>query len=107
MSSLPSNVTVSSHPCLLAKLSQLRSASTSNKETRLLVHELALLLGAEALAKAFTVQESGEQDVTPLGASFNVQKAFPQRVVLVPVLRSGLAMIDGWCSISRFEVESL
>jgi uracil phosphoribosyltransferase len=92
--SLPSNVTVSSHPCLLAKLSQLRSVSTSSKETKALVHELALLLGAEALAKVLTTSTSGE-DVTPLGATYPVHKT-NERLVLVPILRSGLGMLEGY-----------
>jgi len=49
-SSVPSNVHVSKHPCLRAKLSQLRSKSTKARETKALVHDISLLLGAEALA---------------------------------------------------------
>lgn len=50
MSSLPSNIHVSSHPCLKAKLSQLRSQSTSTPETRELVNEIATILAIEAFA---------------------------------------------------------
>ncbi|KAL7274057.1 hypothetical protein RUND412_003058 [Rhizina undulata] len=95
----PSNVTVSSHPCLVAKLSQLRSASTTPKETKGLVNEISLLLAVEALGKVLKAETTSEIDVTPLGASFNVQKATPQRIVLVPVLRSGLAMVEAVQSI--------
>lgn len=49
-SDLPSNVHVSTHPCLQAKLSQLRSASASPREVKALVHEISLILGCEALA---------------------------------------------------------
>ena len=49
--SLPSNVRVSSHPCLRAKLSQLRSKNTNARETKTLVHEISLLLGSEALVQ--------------------------------------------------------
>ena len=94
MPALPANVTVSTHPCLLAKLSQLRSASTSPKETKALVHELTLLLAAEALARNLTAAAHGT-DVSPLGVRFAVQRASPERVVLVPILRSGLGMVDG------------
>ena len=51
MDDLPPNVKVSSHPCLRAKLSQLRSNKTQARETKTLVHEIALILGIEALAK--------------------------------------------------------
>jgi hypothetical protein len=44
------NVHVSSHPLLQAKLSQLRSSSTTTRETRSLVHEIATILGVEAFA---------------------------------------------------------
>ena len=91
---LPSNVTISNHPCLLAKLSALRSASTTPKETKALVHEISLLLGWEALAKVLTAQVQGE-DVSPMGAKFPVHKATPGRVVIVPILRSGLGMVEG------------
>lgn len=47
---LPPNVHVSAHPCLQAKLSQLRSASASPREVKALVHEISLILGCEALA---------------------------------------------------------
>lgn len=49
---LPANVRVSTHPCLEAKLGQLRSASTSPREVKALVHEIALILGCEALGSA-------------------------------------------------------
>ena len=49
MDSLP-NVHVSTHPCLRAKLSQLRSKAADAKETKTLVHEIALMLGTEALS---------------------------------------------------------
>lgn len=95
MASLPSNVHVSTHPCLLAKLSQLRSATTTSKETKALVHEISLLLAAEALGKFLTTSNTGEVDYTPLSAPFEVQKVTPTSIALVPVLRSGLGMLEG------------
>lgn len=50
MATLPSNVHVSKHPCVRAKLSQLRSSSTTAKETKILVHEIGVMLATEALA---------------------------------------------------------
>jgi uracil phosphoribosyltransferase len=58
-SSLPSNVHVSSHPCLKAKLSLLRSQSTHARDTKQLVHEIATIIGCEALAHGLEVTESG------------------------------------------------
>lgn len=58
-SSAPSNVHVSSHPCLRAKLSLLRSKSTNARETKQLVHEIATIVGCEALAHGLQVTETG------------------------------------------------
>jgi uracil phosphoribosyltransferase len=55
--SLPPNVHVSSHPCLQAKLSQLRDSATNARETKALVHEISLILGCEALASGLTSKE--------------------------------------------------
>jgi uracil phosphoribosyltransferase len=57
-SPLPSNVHVSKHPCLRAKLSLLRSQNTGTRETKALVNDIATILGIEALA-GLEVQESG------------------------------------------------
>ena len=65
MSSLPPNVHVSSHPCLVAKLSQLRSKNTSAKEVKALVHEISLILGIEALSSKITTSP-GPQVCFPL-----------------------------------------
>jgi len=56
---LPKNAHVSTHPCLQAKLSQLRSVSTGSKDAQTLVHELALMVGYEALAAGLKAQEAG------------------------------------------------
>lgn len=47
---LPPNIHVSKHPCLRVKLSQIRSKDTNARETKALVHEIALIVGCEALA---------------------------------------------------------
>jgi len=56
---VPANVHVSSHPCLRAKLSQLRASTTTSRETKQLVHDITLLVGSEALAHSLTVQQTG------------------------------------------------
>ncbi|KAJ6113596.1 hypothetical protein N7523_006913 [Penicillium sp. IBT 18751x] len=91
---LPSNVHVSSHPCLQAKLSQLRSQSTSPRETRDLVHEIASILGVEAFAKGLKLKSTGKQDKTPLGVEYETQGIDPADLALVPILRSGLGMVE-------------
>ncbi|MCJ1308971.1 hypothetical protein MMC25_002626 [Agyrium rufum] len=90
----PANVHVSQHPCLRAKLSQLRSKSTSSKETKAIVHEMALMIACEALANELSTSISGT-DETPLGYEYETQTIGPARISIVPILRSGLAMVDG------------
>ncbi len=111
------NVHVSQHPCLRAKLSQLRSKSCDAKATKALVHEIASILAGEALATSLSLVTDGQvgvarrlhaprgadsgQDETPLGYAYDVKTVSPARISLVPILRSGLAMVDGtwppWC----------
>lgn len=56
---LPANVHVSTHPCLRAKLSQLRSKDANARDTKSLIHELALIVGCEALANSLQTTSSG------------------------------------------------
>lgn len=70
MSNLPKNAHVSQHPCLQAKLSQLRAATTSSKEVQSLVHEIALMVGYEALAKGLSTQQGETVRIHPLDLSF-------------------------------------
>jgi len=89
---------ISTHPCVRAKLSKLRSSSTSPRETRELVHEIATLLAAEALSEKTLSVVSGEASTTALGANYTVE-SIPERVVLVPILRSGLGMVEAFNSV--------
>jgi uracil phosphoribosyltransferase len=109
MSNLPSNVHISRHPCLRAKLSQLRSKSTNARETKELVHEISLILGTEALAgldvaidgavrdfdSAWTYADGSNQDESPIGFQYDFETISPQKITIVPILRSGLGMLDG------------
>ncbi|CAN8096893.1 unnamed protein product [Discula destructiva] len=91
--SLPANVHVSKHPCLVSKLSQLRSGSMSSKEVKALVHEISLIVGCEALATAVSAV-SGPKDKTPLGFEYETTTIAPETVSIVPILRSGLGMVE-------------
>ncbi|KAL6915987.1 hypothetical protein ACHAPO_005440 [Fusarium lateritium] len=93
MSSLPSNVHVSQHPCLRAKLSQLRSKSISSREVKSLIHEVSLIVSCEAFASSLQATE-GSQDETPLGFQFKSTTVQPSTMCLVPILRSGLGMVE-------------
>lgn len=56
---LPPNVHVSRHPCLRAKLSQLRSQSTNSRDTNALVRDIASIVGVEALGQCLEVSTDG------------------------------------------------
>ncbi|PSR83315.1 uracil phosphoribosyltransferase-domain-containing protein [Coniella lustricola] len=91
--SFPANVHISKHPCLRAKLSQLRSGTTSAKEVKSLVHEIALIVGCEALAVALSTAV-GPKDKTPLDFEYDTTVVTPETISLVPILRSGLGMVE-------------
>ncbi|KAK8076340.1 uracil phosphoribosyltransferase-domain-containing protein [Apiospora phragmitis] len=91
--SLPSNVHVSRHPCLLGKLSLLRFKSASTREVKALVNEIATIVGVEALASALTPAD-GPKDETPIGFEYTTTTIEPQALSLVPILRSGLGMVE-------------
>ncbi|KAI0502889.1 uracil phosphoribosyltransferase-domain-containing protein [Xylaria bambusicola] len=91
--SLPANVHVSKHPCLLSKLSRLRSRETEAREVKSLVHEIALIVGCEALASTLTVVD-GPKGLTPIGYEYTTTSTEPQEISVVPILRSGLGMVD-------------
>ncbi|KAI1326620.1 uracil phosphoribosyltransferase [Xylariaceae sp. FL0255] len=93
MSSLPSNVHVSKHPCLLAKLSRLRSKTTDAREVKSLVNDIALIIGCEALAEVLTPVD-GPKDETPIGFEYTTTTVEPQELSIVPILRSGLGMVE-------------
>ncbi|KAI1435084.1 uracil phosphoribosyltransferase-domain-containing protein [Xylaria sp. CBS 124048] len=91
--SLPPNVHVSRHPCLLSKLSRLRSAKTESREVKSLIHDIALIIGCEAFASALTVVD-GPKGETPIGYEYTTTTVQPQEISIVPILRSGLGMVD-------------
>ncbi|KJZ73423.1 hypothetical protein HIM_07217 [Hirsutella minnesotensis 3608] len=98
MSGLPSNVRVSQHPCLRAKLSKLRSRSTNPQDVKTLVHEISLILACDALASNVQTVD-GSKDHTPIGVEYTTTTTAPQDICIVPILRSGLAMVEATQSV--------
>lgn len=90
---LPSNIHISTHPCVRAKLSLLRSASTNARDTAALIHDIALLVGTEALGHELSTARAGT-DTSPLGYAYPVDALAPARISIMPIMRSGLAMVD-------------
>ena len=98
---LPANVHVSNHPCIHGKLSLLRSKRTSTREVKDLVHDISTILGCEALASCLSTSP-GPKDETPLGFEYTTTTVKPNAMSLVPILRSGLGMVEGMASRAPF-----
>lgn len=84
------NVFASTHPLIAAKLTLLRDVSTEPKKFRELVREISAMLTYEATAdlavRSVTVQ-------TPMMETIGLK--LMERIGLVPILRSGLGMVEG------------
>lgn len=94
---LPANVHVSSHPVLKHKFAQLRQKS-SGRETRRLVSEISTILSTWVSSLEFKVDASvtTETAISAAGAEFTLPSIAPADYVLIPVLRSGLGMVDSF-----------
>lgn len=85
------NVYPSSHPLVAAKLTLLRNVNTDSKKFRELIREIAAMLAYEATMDLAV----GEVDVqTPLMMTKGTTVL--ERIGLVPVLRAGLGMVEGF-----------
>jgi uracil phosphoribosyltransferase len=82
------------HPLLQHKLTALRAKATGHKEFRELASEITLLLAYEAL-KEVEVEDVAIQ--TPLEGMTG--KRVKGDIVIVPVLRAGIGMLDGMLSL--------
>ena len=79
------------HPLVQHKLSLMRSVQTGPKEFRELLEEISLLMTYEA-TRDFPLEEATIQ--TPAGPATGRFLA-GKKVAVVPILRAGLAMLDG------------
>jgi len=84
------NVFPSTHPLVITKLSILRDVNTDSKKFRELVREIAAMLAYEATLD-LAIRDVEVQ--TPLRMAKGA--ALMERIGLVPVLRSGLGMVEG------------
>ena len=83
------------HPLIKHKLSIMRNISTGPKEFRELLKEITLLLTYEAMRDLPTTKVVVE---TPLMKTTGEQ-VDDKKVVVVPILRAGLGMLDGVLSL--------
>ncbi len=89
------NVFINNHPLVQHKISLLRNKNTGTNEFRCLIHEIAMLMGYEALqdlpTKIVEVETPIEKCMTPVIAG--------RKLAIVPILRAGLGMVDGILSL--------
>ena len=79
------------HPLVLHKLSLMRNKETSTMKFRDLLKEIAMFMGYE-VTRDFPI--TYEEIETPL-MKMNAPKISGKKVVIVPILRAGLGMVDG------------
>ena len=89
-----SKVCVFDHPLILHKLSILREKTTSVKEFRELISEIAMLMCYEA-TRDLPLEEIEIE--TPV-AKAKVKHIAGKKLAIVPILRAGLGMVDGMVS---------
>ena len=89
-----SKVCVFDHPLIQHKLSILREKSTSVKEFRELISEIAMLMCYEATSDLPLEEIEIE---TPV-AKAKVKHIAGKKLAIVPILRAGLGMVDGMVS---------
>jgi uracil phosphoribosyltransferase len=87
------NLFVSQHPMIAHKLGILRSVNTDHRQFRELVRELAGLLAYEVTSDIPTTSVDVQ---TPVGIA--KCRELQEKVGLVPILRAGLGMVEGFWS---------
>lgn len=86
-----SRVTIMNHPLIQHKIGIMRVKSTSTKEFRDLVAEVAMLIGYESTRELPLADIEIE---TPL-VTTTVKEIAGKKLCIVPILRAGLHMADG------------
>lgn len=85
------NVTVFDHPLIKHKIAILRDEKTGMKELRELIEEIATLMTYEAFKDVPTKKVMVKTPLEETEQTVVVEKS----IVLVPVLRAGLGMVNG------------
>ncbi len=85
------NVLILSHPLISHKVAILRDRNTGMKEFREIVEEITTLMGYESMRDLQTVPVQVE---TPMEVTTQYKVA-EGSVVIVPILRAGLGMVNG------------
>lgn len=89
------NLVVLDHPLIKHKLSIMRQKDTGSKDFRQLLSEITMLLAYEATRDLPTYEMDIETPVSKTKGCF----ISDQKVAIVPILRAGLGMVDGFLSV--------
>ena len=84
-------ITIFDHPLIKHKISLLRDKNTGTRDFRILVEEIAMLMGFEALRDLPTEMVEIE---TPIEKA-TVPMISGKKIAIVPILRAGLGMVNG------------
>lgn len=84
-------VLIMDHPLIKHKISLLRDERTGTKDFRLLVEEIAMLMGYEALRDLPTELVSVKSPIT----TSQQPMLSGRKLAVVPILRAGLGMVNG------------
>lgn len=91
-----SNVIVFDHPLIQHKLSILRDQETTSKEFRELVTEISNLMAYEVTRD---LELEDVEITTAMGQTITTKKISGKKLGIIPILRAGLGMVDGFLNI--------
>ncbi len=86
-------LTIIHHPLIEIKMSIMRDEKTKSKEFRESLDEIASLMSFEVF-KDLAVHETDEIITTPTGSKLK-KKKLDYKIILAPILRAGIGMVDG------------
>ena len=89
------SVHIIDHPLVQHKLSLMRDKQTSTNKFRELLKEISMLMGYEVTRDFPLMYEEIETPLTTMSAP----KIAGKKVVIAPILRAGLGMVDGLLSL--------
>ncbi len=92
---MPARLTVCDHPLIQDKLACLRDRNTRPEDFRLVMREMAALMGYEVLKKVCTRRSQVQTPIRSAQAEF-----IDQPIAVVAVLRAGLGLLDGLLQIA-------
>lgn len=89
------NVFIFDHPLIQHKISLMRNKDTNTKHFRELVSEVSMLMAYEVTRDLELCDVEVE---TPVGMA-RCKELSGKKLALVPILRAGLGMVDGWLNL--------